>query len=73
MDRCRVWESHADPEIRRVSKLGPEPVYPVYVVRCFRRGPTGSGAPPSIENGYGACIVSALWFAGPTGGLQTTD
>ena len=32
MDRCRVWESHADPEIRWVSKPGPEPVYPAYVV-----------------------------------------
>ena len=30
MDRCRVWKSHT--EIRRVSKPGPEPIYPVYVV-----------------------------------------
>ena len=28
VDRCRVWESHADPEIRRVSKPGPDPIYP---------------------------------------------
>ena len=32
VDRCRVWESHRDPEIRRVCKPGPEPVYPAYVV-----------------------------------------
>ena len=32
VDRCQVWESHADPEIRRISKLGPEPTYPPYVV-----------------------------------------
>ena len=32
VDRCRVWESHADPEIRRVSKPGPESIYPAYVV-----------------------------------------
>ena len=32
VDRCRAWESHADPEIRRVSKPGPEPIYPAYVV-----------------------------------------
>ena len=32
VDRCRVWESHADPEIRRVRKPGPEPIYPAYVV-----------------------------------------
>ena len=32
MDRCRVCESHADPEIRRVSKPGQEPIYLAYVV-----------------------------------------
>ena len=32
VDRCRVWESHADTEIRRVSKPGPEAIYPAYVV-----------------------------------------
>ena len=32
VDRCRVWESHADPEVRRISKPLPEPVYPTYVV-----------------------------------------
>ena len=32
MDRCRVWESHADPEVRRVSKPMLEPAYPTYVV-----------------------------------------
>ena len=32
VDRCRVWVSHADPEIRRVSKPSPDPIYPAYVV-----------------------------------------
>ena len=32
VDRCRVWESHADPEISRVSKPGPDPIYPAYVI-----------------------------------------
>ena len=32
VDRCRIWESHADPEIRRISKPGPEPIYPAYAV-----------------------------------------
>ena len=32
VDRCRVWESHADREIRRVSKPSPDPIYPAYVV-----------------------------------------
>ena len=31
MDRCRVWESHADPEVRRISKPSPDPIYPAYV------------------------------------------
>ena len=29
VDRCRVWESHADTEVRRVSKPMPEPAYVV--------------------------------------------
>ena len=41
VDRCRVWESHADPEIRRVSKRGPELVYPAYVVSESDKGVDG--------------------------------
>ena len=33
VDRCRAWESHADPEVRRISKPMPEPAYPTYVVK----------------------------------------
>ena len=33
VDRCRVWESHADPEVRRISKPMPEPAYPTYVAK----------------------------------------
>ena len=32
VDRCRVWESHAEPAVRRVSKPSPDPVYPAYAV-----------------------------------------
>ena len=32
VDRCRVWESHANPEVRRISKPSPDPIYPAYVV-----------------------------------------
>ena len=32
VDRCRVWESHADSEVRRVSKLGSDMVFPTYAV-----------------------------------------
>ena len=32
VDRCRVWESHADPAVRRVSKPSPDLMYPAYVV-----------------------------------------
>ena len=32
VDHCRIWESHADPAVRRVSKPSPGPIYPAYVV-----------------------------------------
>ena len=32
VDRCRVWESHADPAVRRMSKPAPDPTYPTYTV-----------------------------------------
>ena len=32
VDRCRVWKSHADPEIGKVSKPGPDPIYPAYMI-----------------------------------------
>ena len=33
VDRCRVWESHSDSSVRRVSKPMPELAYPAYVVK----------------------------------------
>ena len=33
VDRCRVWGSHADPSVRRVSKPMPEPAYLAYMVK----------------------------------------
>ena len=38
VDRCRVLESPAGPEIRRVSKPGPEPIYLAYVVGDSDKG-----------------------------------
>ena len=38
VDRCRVWESQADPEVRRISKPMPEPAYPTYVVKQSEYG-----------------------------------
>ena len=32
VDRCHVWESHADPAVRWVSKPSPDPIYPAYVI-----------------------------------------
>ena len=32
VDRCRVWESHADPAVRWVSKPSPDPMNPAYAV-----------------------------------------
>ena len=32
VDRCRVWESHADPIVRRMTKPTPDVAYPTYAV-----------------------------------------
>ena len=32
VDCCWVWESHADTEVRRFSKLSPERALPIYTV-----------------------------------------
>ena len=32
VDRCRVWESHADPSARRLTKPSPDPIYHAYAV-----------------------------------------
>ena len=32
VDRCRVWESHADPIVRRMTKPTPDVTYPTYAV-----------------------------------------
>ena len=32
VDRCRVWESHADSDTRRFSKPGPDRTLPIYTV-----------------------------------------
>ena len=33
VDRCRVWESHADPIVRRMTKPTPDVAYPTLVMR----------------------------------------
>ena len=37
VDFCRVWESHADSDVRRISKPGPDRAFPTYVVSDFER------------------------------------
>ena len=32
VDRCCVWESHADPAVRQIGKPTPDPINPTYVV-----------------------------------------
>ena len=72
MHRCRVWESHADPEIQRVSKPGPEPVYPAYVVSESDKGvndirvvavATPKSTPDQVEDIFRRLLGSA---AAPT-------
>ena len=44
VDRCLIWESHADPEVHRVSKPSPDPIYPAYVVGYSDTGSGGNQA-----------------------------
>ena len=32
VDRCHVWESHADPAFRRIGKPNPNLTYPTYTI-----------------------------------------
>ena len=32
VDRCRIWESHVDSDVRRAGKPGLDPTFPTYVV-----------------------------------------
>ena len=38
VDRCRVWESHANSDVRRASKPGPTQTFPTYMVSDSDRG-----------------------------------
>ena len=48
VDRCRVWESHADPVVCRMSKPTPDPTYPTYAVGDTDREPPDR--PPAVVN-----------------------
>ena len=37
VDRCRVWESHADPAVRRFGKPNPDPTYPTYAEKLIQK------------------------------------
>ena len=41
VDRCRVWESHADSDNRRVGRPVPERVLPIYTVSDADGGGVG--------------------------------
>ena len=55
VDRCRVWESHSDPAVRRVSKPSPDQTYLAYVVGNsdrYQSDDTGiSGQPAKARSG----------------------
>ena len=36
VDRCRLWESHADSDTRRFSQPGPDRTLPIYTVDALR-------------------------------------
>ena len=58
--RCRVWESDADPEIRRVSSPGAEPIYPAYVVSDSDKVVVAVTKPKSSRIRWKICSDSCL-------------
>ena len=68
VDRCRVWENHADSDVRRISKPGPDPTFPTYVVGEVDRGvddlrveavTTPQSTPDQVENLLQQLMASA--------------
>ena len=68
VDRCRVWESHADSDVRRISKPGHDSTFPTYVVGEVDRGiddlrvvavTTPQSTPDQVEKVFRRLMASA--------------
>ena len=59
VDRCRVWESHANPAVRRMSRPNMDPKYPGMIVMSEDGVPTRN-----IESPYGGGVQSLPGAAG---------
>ena len=73
VDRCQVWESHADLNIRQASKPGPDTVFPAYAVSdpdgrvddlWVAAVATPQSTPNQVEVFFYADCWRALWFQG---------
>ena len=74
LDRCRVWESHADSDVRRASKLGPDPAFRTYTVGGPDRGmddlrvaavTTPQSTPDQVEGFFRRLLTSATSAPAP--------
>ena len=61
VDRCRVWESHADSDVRRASKPGPDQTVPTYMV---------SGSDRRMDDLRVAAVTTPV-YAGSVGDLAS--
>ena len=68
VDWCRVWESHADSDVRWASKPGPDPTFPTYMVSGPDRGvddlrvaavTTPQSTPEQVETLFRRLLASA--------------
>ena len=69
VDRCRVWESHADPAVRRIGKPNPDPTYPTYAVAEAYKGDTESNTRshrPSSTDDNGTDVTLFPRWTAPT-------
>ena len=63
-----VWESHADLDVRRASKPGPDPTFPTYAVGCSDGGWMICGHHPTVCAGLVGTLFRRLLASTAAGG-----
>ena len=75
INRCRVWESHVDSAVRRISKPGPDTIFPTYAVSNpdgrvdvlrVAAVATPQSTPDQVEGFFRQLLASAAAALAPT-------
>ena len=73
VDRCRVWESHADSDNQRFSKPGPDRALPIYTVNESGCGTDDRIVAAVTTSQTGSVGDFAQTAASRSGGAATTS